>query len=117
MLAKLLKDHLVVEPEDERVKREEDAKVKLASKQKKIGKFGTIPVLNQVEYVQVPTSISTPKFPEYFPEWKKIGFADITFLGAQILTKQVFGHLNNSFYVTREKYDELGPEAIWEVSF
>lgn len=117
LLSQLLKDHIVSEPEEELYKREVDAAAKLDSKQKKIGKVSTAPILNQIEYVQPPTTIMTPKFPEYFSEWKKIGFADITFLGAQILTKQVFGHSNNSFYVTREKYDELGPEAIWEVSF
>lgn len=117
LLAQLLSDHIVTEPEEERLQREEEEKKKNSANQKKFGKVANLPSLNQIEYVQPPSIILTPKFPDYFPEWKKIGFTDVTFLGAQILTKQVFGHSNTSFYVTREKYEELGPEAIWEVSF
>lgn len=117
LIGQLLKDHLVSEPEKERLKREEDAKALLANKQKKLNKYGTGSVITQMEYSQVPTVILPPKAPEYFPEWKKLGFSDVTFLGAQVLSKQVFGHVNSSFYVTRESYDEHGPEALWQVSF
>ncbi|ODV93675.1 hypothetical protein PACTADRAFT_51442 [Pachysolen tannophilus NRRL Y-2460] len=72
---------------------------------------------------QVPKSIKYCKFPDYFPEWKKAGnFEDVSFLGGQILSKQIFGtgHGNNNgetLYLNKESYLESGPLGIWDVSF
>lgn len=66
---------------------------------------------------QVPNSIKLGKMPEYFPEWKKAGYADSYFLGGQIVSKQIFGTHNENFFVTRQSYNDKGPLAIWDTSF
>ncbi|CCH44403.1 Actin-1 [Wickerhamomyces ciferrii] len=66
---------------------------------------------------QVPNSIKFGKMPEYFPEWKKIGYSDANFLGGQIISKQIFITNNENFFVTRTSYNEKGPLAIWDTTF
>lgn len=118
LITQLCKDHLIIEPDVERQQREGNY-IAAVQKQKK-NKYMSSTIANgllSLEYVQNPTIIKTPKFPEYFTEWKKRGCSDVVFLGAQIVSKQVFGHSNDSFYMTRKKYDESGPSGIWDVCF
>lgn len=61
---------------------------------------------------QVPRHLKIVPKVEYFSEWKKSGFEDSSFLGAQILSKQVFTS-NNDLCLTREAFNESGPMAIW----
>lgn len=71
---------------------------------------------------QVPSSIRSAKYPEYFPEWKKPkerggSWEDIYFLGAEIYAKQVFGGNSNQggeLFVDTDVYEERGPQAIWD---
>lgn len=112
LLGKLIKDHLVTEPEEERSKREKEAMESLTAKPK--NKFGSI---SNVEYVQAATVIKTARYPEYFPEWKKYGYAKIPFLGAQVISKQIFAHSKDTFYLSREVYDLTGPSSLWDVFF
>jgi actin-related protein 9 len=72
---------------------------------------------SSVHFNQVPNSIKFIKMPEYFPEWKKQGFADVHFLGGQIVSKQIFGTRNESMFVTRSNYNEKGPLSIWDIAF
>lgn len=69
-----------------------------------------------LEFSQVPNSIRLARMPEYFPEWKKMGYSDVHFLGAQIVAKQIFSTGNESMYVSRATYGELGPSALWELA-
>lgn len=65
---------------------------------------------------QTPTSIKVAKMPEYFPEWKDVGFDEAAFLGAQVAAKVVFvvdQGLSKGF-MTRVEYNELGPQGIHE---
>ncbi|KAM3163598.1 Actin-like protein ARP9 [Lachancea thermotolerans] len=114
LLQKLVEDHLIGEPAHEKDirEREHSAQNSFKKKAKIANSF-----LNSVDYVQIPTAISLAKYPEYFPEWKKHGYAEVPFLGAQIVAKQAFGHTNESFYVTREKYEKKGPSIVWDVAF
>ena len=114
LIAQLYKDHIIMEPEEERQDREDAAKASLSSKKKNKFLDNTLPT---TEYIQVPTSIKFAKYPDYFPEWKKHGYSEIPFLGAQIVCKQVFTHPKDTFYITRERYDEKGPAAIWDIVF
>ncbi|CCF59939.1 hypothetical protein KAFR_0I01580 [Kazachstania africana CBS 2517] len=113
LLAQLLKDHLVTEPEEERAKREQEAFDALPASKRK-NKVASTYVQN-VEYTQIPSIIRLAKYPEYFPEWKKQGYAEIAFLGAQVVSKQIFTHSRDAFYITREKYNEFGPSCLWNV--
>lgn len=115
LLNRLCEDHLIQEPAGEKQAREEEMLSQMSNKKKT--KISGAPFLSSIDYVQAPTVIKLAKYPEYFPEWKKHGYAEIPFLGAQIVTKQVFGHSNENFYVTREKYEKKGPAAIWDVAF
>lgn len=63
---------------------------------------------------QVPRHLKLVPKVEYFSEWKKNGFEDCSFLGAQILSKQVFT-TNSELCLTRESYNENGPMAIWNI--
>lgn len=72
---------------------------------------------SSIVYNQIPNSIKFGKMPEYFPEWKKAGYANGFFLGGQIVSKQIFGTNNEHFFVTRQSYNDKGPLAIWETSF
>ncbi|SCU86253.1 LAMI_0D01112g1_1 [Lachancea mirantina] len=114
LLHRLCVDHLVQEPQEEKQKREQELMSQAANKRKT--KFSSS-FVNAIDYVQIPSVIKIAKYPEYFPEWKRHGFSEVPFLGAQIVTKQVFGHSNESFYVTRDKYEKKGPSAIWDVTF
>ena len=67
-------------------------------------------------HAQTPTSIKTAKIPEYFPEWKEVGYDEASFLGAQVAAKVLFivdGGLSNG-YMTRTGYNEQGPSGIHE---
>lgn len=64
---------------------------------------------------QVPRHLKLVPKIEYFSEWKKNGFEDCSFLGAQILSKQVFTS-NSEICLTRDNYNENGPIAIWSTS-
>ncbi|KAK4619582.1 SWI/SNF and RSC complexes subunit arp9 [Fulvia fulva] len=66
---------------------------------------------------QTPTSIKTPKIPEYFPEWKEVGYDEASFLGAQVAGKVLFiadGGATKG-YMTRTDYNDQGPSGIHEV--
>lgn len=66
---------------------------------------------------QTPTSIRFAKIPEYFPEWKEVGYDEATFLGAQVAAKVLFindGGASNG-YMMRTHYNEVGPSGIHEV--
>lgn len=60
---------------------------------------------------QVPRHLKLVPKIEYFSEWKKHGFEDCSFLGAQILSKQVFN--NSELSLTKETYQKSGPISIW----
>ncbi|KAI9805512.1 MAG: hypothetical protein M1825_000763 [Sarcosagium campestre] len=63
---------------------------------------------------QTPTSIKTVKTPDYFPEWKDVGFEEAAFLGAQVAAKVVFvvdGGASKGF-MSRAEYNESGPNAV-----
>jgi actin-related protein 9 len=67
-------------------------------------------------HAQTPTSIKLAKIPEYFPEWKEIGYDEASFLGAQVAAKVLFivdGGASNG-YMTRTGYNEQGPSGIHE---
>ncbi|KAH0541492.1 hypothetical protein FGG08_004033 [Glutinoglossum americanum] len=67
---------------------------------------------------QTPTSIKLAKIPEYFPEWKDVGFEEALFLGAQVAAKVVFvvDQGISKGFMTRVEYNELGPSGIHECS-
>lgn len=117
LLAQLIKDHLVIEPEEEKNKREKEVLDSMPAYKRNRSKFMDSSFIPTVEYTQVPTVIKLAKYPEYFPNWKKHGYAEITFLGAQIVAKQVFTHSRDILYITREKYEESGPSCIWDIEF
>lgn len=63
---------------------------------------------------QTPTSIKLAKIPEYFPEWKDVGYDEASFLGAQVAAKVLFivdQGLSKGF-MTRTDYNEMGPAGI-----
>lgn len=115
LLAQLIKDHLIIEPEDERNRREKELLDSLPHYKRNRNKFMDSSIVPTVEYNQVPNSIKLAKYPEYFPNWKKHGYAEIPFLGAQIVAKQIFTHSRDVLYITREKYEEIGPSCIWDI--
>ncbi|KAK7191281.1 hypothetical protein DPSP01_008351 [Paraphaeosphaeria sporulosa] len=63
---------------------------------------------------QTPTSIKLVKPPEYFPEWKDVGFDESAFLGAQVAAKVIFvvDQGQSKGYMTRPDYNEQGPNGI-----
>lgn len=72
---------------------------------------------SHVSHGQTPTSIKMAKIPEYFPEWKEVGYDEATFLGAQVAAKVLFindGGASNG-YMMRTHYNEVGPGGIHEV--
>lgn len=112
LLKRLIHDHLIQEPEAEFKNREEAF---YANATKKKGRYvGHVIALDYMN--QIPISIKINKIPEYFPQWKKFGYGEIEFLGAQIVARQVFSHYNEQYFVTREKYNEAGPMSCWAVS-
>ncbi|ORY14261.1 actin-domain-containing protein [Clohesyomyces aquaticus] len=67
---------------------------------------------------QTPSSIKIVKPPEYFPEWKDVGFDESPFLGAQVAAKVIFvvDQGASKGYMTRPDYNEQGPTAIHDYS-
>lgn len=117
LLAQLIKDHLIIEPEFEKQRREKEIIDSLPAYKRNKNKFMDTTTNSAVEYMQVPTIIKLAKYPDYFPNWKKNRFAEITFLGGQVVSKQVFTHTRETLYITKENYDEMGPSCIWEMDF
>lgn len=68
---------------------------------------------------QTPLSVKTVKPPEYFPEFKDVGFDESPFLGAQVAAKVVFvvDGGQSKGYMTRTDYNDLGPSAIHDYSW
>jgi actin-related protein 9 len=58
------------------------------------------------------------KPPEYFPEWKDVGYDEAAFLGAQVGAKVLFivDQGMSKGYMTRPDYNEQGPTGIHEYS-
>lgn len=67
---------------------------------------------------QTPTSMKLAKIPEYFPEWKDVGYEEASFLGAQVAAKVVFmvDQGLSKGYMTRTDYNEQGPQGIHDCS-
>ncbi|KAF1842001.1 uncharacterized protein K460DRAFT_345441 [Cucurbitaria berberidis CBS 394.84] len=67
---------------------------------------------------QTPTSIKFVKPPEYFPEWKDVGFDESAFLGAQVAAKVIFvvDQGQSKGYMTRPDYNDQGPQGIHDYS-
>lgn len=67
-------------------------------------------------HAQTPTSIKMAKIPDYFPEWKDVGYDEAAFLGAQVAAKVLFvvDQGLSKGYVTRTDYNDQGPQAIHE---
>lgn len=68
--------------------------------------------IDDTSIAQVPRHLKLVPKVEYFSEWKKHGFEDCSFLGAEILSKQVFNS-SNEFSLSKEVFSEKGPSAIW----
>ncbi|TID28964.1 hypothetical protein CANINC_002232 [Pichia inconspicua] len=69
--------------------------------------------IDDTSILQVPRHLKLVPKVEYFSEWKKHGFENCSFLGAEILSKQVFNS-SNEFSLSKEVFSEKGPSAIWE---
>ncbi|KAI4644791.1 uncharacterized protein J4E78_009610 [Alternaria triticimaculans] len=67
---------------------------------------------------QTPTSIKFIKPPEYFPEFKDVGFDESAFLGAQVAAKVIFvvDQGQSKGYMTRPDYNDQGPQGIHDYS-
>jgi actin-related protein 9 len=67
---------------------------------------------------QTPTSIKFTKPPEYFPEYKDVGFDESAFLGAQVAAKVIFvvDQGQSKGYMTRPDYNDQGPQGIHDYS-
>ena len=64
-----------------------------------------------------PMNMKFAKAPEYFPEWKDVGFEEAAFLGSQVAAKVVFvvdQGINRGF-LSRVEYNELGPGGVHSV--
>lgn len=63
---------------------------------------------------QSPTSIKLAKVPEYFPEWKDVGYDEASFLGAQVAAKVLFvvDQGLSKGYMARNDYNDQGPTGI-----
>ena len=68
-------------------------------------------------HAQTPTSVKVAKMPEYFSEWKEVGYDEATFLGAQVAARVLFVVDANQSkgYMTRTDYNEQGPAGVHEV--
>ncbi|EMC93015.1 hypothetical protein BAUCODRAFT_115113 [Baudoinia panamericana UAMH 10762] len=76
-------------------------------------------------HAQTPTSIKLAKIPEYFPEWKEVGYEEAQFLGAQVAGRVLFvvdpaasggaGGGGSKGYMSRTDYNEQGPGGVHEV--
>ncbi|KAB2103072.1 hypothetical protein AG0111_0g9020 [Alternaria gaisen] len=67
---------------------------------------------------QTPTTIKCIKPPEYFPEFKDVGFDESAFLGAQVAAKVIFvvDQGQSKGYMTRPDYNDQGPQGIHDYS-
>ena len=67
---------------------------------------------------QTPTSIKLARPPEYFPEWKDVGYDEAAFLGAQVAAKVIFvvDQGMSKGYMTRPDYNDQGPTGIHDYS-
>ncbi|KAF2271815.1 uncharacterized protein EI97DRAFT_453457 [Westerdykella ornata] len=67
---------------------------------------------------QTPTSVKLVRPPEYFPEWKEVGFDESAFLGAQVAAKVIFvvDQGQSKGYMTRPDYNDQGPTGIHDYS-
>ena len=65
-------------------------------------------------HAQTPTSMKLAKIPDYFPEWKDVGYEEAVFLGAQVAAKVLFitDQGLSKGYMTRTDYNEQGPQGI-----
>lgn len=65
-------------------------------------------------HAQSPTSMKLAKIPDYFPEWKDVGYEEAVFLGAQVAAKVLFitDQGLSKGYMTRTDYNEQGPQGI-----
>ncbi|KAJ9649576.1 Actin-like protein arp9 (SWI/SNF complex component arp9) [Coniosporium tulheliwenetii] len=73
----------------------------------------------QSSHQQTPHSIKFAKVPDYFPEWKDVGYDEAGFLGAQVAAKVLFvvdTNQNQKGYMTRSDYNEQGPSGIHDFS-
>ncbi|EDU51415.1 conserved hypothetical protein [Pyrenophora tritici-repentis Pt-1C-BFP] len=82
---------------------------------------GGIPGMSQnthSSHGQTPTSIKFVKPPEYFPEFKDVGFDESAFLGAQVAAKVIFvvDQGQSKGYMTRPDYNDQGPQGIHDYS-
>ncbi|KAK0934106.1 Actin-like protein arp9 [Friedmanniomyces endolithicus] len=68
-------------------------------------------------HAQTPTSVKLAKIPEYFPEWKEVGYDEAAFLGAQVAARVLFvvDAGASKGYMSRTDYNEQGPIGIHEV--
>lgn len=66
--------------------------------------------LDNLNVKQTPRHLRIIPKPDYFLDWKRAGFEDCTFLGAQVLAKQVF---SNGLALTHQAYVQEGPAGIW----
>ena len=78
---------------------------------------GMIPGMSQdihSSHGQTPTAVKYLKTPEYFPEYKDVGFDEAAFLGAQVAAKVVFvvDQGQSKGYMTRPDYNDQGPQGI-----
>lgn len=74
----------------------------------------TLIEIDDVNIRQAPRHLRMIVKPDYFIEWKKHGFEDCSFLGAQILSKQIFNN-SNGLCLNWNIYQEEGPKGIWSV--
>ncbi|KAI9681413.1 MAG: Actin-like protein arp9 (SWI/SNF complex component arp9) [Caeruleum heppii] len=68
---------------------------------------------------QTPTSLRLARQPDYFPEFKDVGFEDAAFLGAQVAAKVIFvvdQGVNCKGFLTRGEYNEVGPGGVHGVA-
>ncbi|KAK5001157.1 Actin-like protein arp9 [Elasticomyces elasticus] len=75
-----------------------------------------MPQSSHSSHAQAPTSIKLAKIPEYFPEWKEVGYDEAAFLGAQVAGKVLFvvDQGISKGYMTRMDYNDQGPSCIHE---
>lgn len=70
--------------------------------------------IDDVNVKQAPRHLRLVPKPEYFISWKKQGLEDCSFLGAEILAKQVF-IASNGLCLSYNTYQAEGPRAIWGI--
>lgn len=61
-----------------------------------------------------PMNMRLARPPDYFPEWKDVGFEEAAFLGAQAAAKVVFvvDQGQSRGFLSRVEYNEMGPSGI-----